>query len=137
MSTGGRPLPDPTPMTRPFWEGLRAHKIRIQYSPSSDQYVFYPRALAPGTLADDLQWRDISGRATLYTFAVTGRPTAPPWAGAEPQILAVLEWAEGPRFTTGLIGCDPVTLRIGQEMEPVFVDLDEDDATLLFYRPKR
>lgn len=123
-------------MTRPFWEGLRAHKICIQYSPSSDQYVFYPRALAPGTLADDLQWREISGRASLYTFAVAGRPTAPPWADEGPQVLAVLRWAEGPRFTTGLVDCDPAALRIGQEMEPVFVDLDEENTTLLFYRPR-
>ena len=131
-----RPLPDPTPLTKPFWDGLRDHRIQIQYSPSSDEYVFYPRAVAPRTLTDDLEWREISGRASLYTFAVTGRPTAPPWSDAVPQVLAVLEWAEGPRFTAGLVECHPMNLTIGQEMEPVFVD-GEDGVTLLFYRPAR
>ena len=135
MTTLRRPLPDPTPLTKPFWDALRSHKIRIQYSPSCDQYVFYPRALAPRTLRDDLEWREISGEATLYSFAVTHRATAPPWADSVPQVLAILEWTEGPRFTTCLVECDPAELRIGQVLEPVFVDVEEEEVTLLFYRP--
>lgn len=135
MSSHLRPLPDPTPLTMPFWEGLREHVIRIQYSPSSRSWVFYPRAVAPGTLRDDLEWREISGKATLYTFAVTHRPTAAPWADGVPQVLAVLEWAEGPRFTAGIVDCDPAGLRLGQAMEPVFIDVDDEETTLLFYRP--
>jgi len=56
-----RPMPEPTPVTEPFWSALREHRIRIQYSPSAGRYVFYPRVRAPGTLADDLEWRNIGG----------------------------------------------------------------------------
>jgi len=55
------PLPEPTPVSQPFWDALREHRILIQYSPSAQRYVFYPRTLAPGTLADDLEWREIDG----------------------------------------------------------------------------
>ena len=44
------PVPQPTATTRPFWAGLREGRIRLQYSPSARQWVFYPRVLAPGTL---------------------------------------------------------------------------------------
>ena len=57
------PVPEPTPVSQPFWDGLGEHRIRIQYSPSTDRYVFYPRVLAPGTLADDLEWREAATTA--------------------------------------------------------------------------
>ncbi|NLT31160.1 MAG: acyl dehydratase [Propionibacterium sp.] len=129
-----KPLPEPTPVSQPYWDALAEHKIRIQYSPSSDQWVFYPRTLAPGTLADDLEWREISGAGTLYTFTVADRPTAPPWTDAVPQLLAVVEWDEGPRVSTELVDADPSQLQVGMRVEPVFCD--EDGITLLRYRPR-
>jgi uncharacterized OB-fold protein len=130
-----KPMPEPTPVTAPFWEGLREHRIRVQYSPSAGRYVFYPRLLAPGTLADDLQWRDISGLGVLYTFTVGDRPTAPPWADALPQLLAVVEWDEGPRISTEMMNVDPADLRVGMRVRPVFCDYPEHGVTLLRYEP--
>lgn len=129
------PVPEPTPVSQPFWDGLREHRIRIQYSPSLAAYVFYPRTLAPGTLADDLEWREISGAGTLYTFTVAERPTGPPWADALPQLLAVVEWDEGPRVSTELVDVEPADIRIGMRVEPVFCDDAESGVTLLRYRP--
>ncbi|HEX5206068.1 Zn-ribbon domain-containing OB-fold protein [Paractinoplanes rhizophilus] len=126
-----KPLPEPTPVTQPYWDGLREHKVRIQYSPSAQQYVFYPRVLAPRTLADDLEWREVSGEATLYTFTVADRPTAPPWQDAVPQLLAVVELAEGPRLTTEMVGVEPAALQVGMRVRPVFED--HPDITLLKY----
>lgn len=130
-----KPMPEPTPVTEPFWNALREHKIRIQYSPSSDRYVFYPRVLAPRTLADDLEWREISGDGTLYTFTVADRPTAPPWADSLPQLLAVVEWDEGPRLSTEMVNVDPSELRVGMRVKPVFCDYPDNDITLLRYEP--
>lgn len=128
-----KPLPTPTPLTQPFWDGLREHKVRIQYSPSNDQWVFYPRILAPRTLANDLEWREISGNGTLYTFTIATRPTAPPWNDSLPQLLAVVEFDEGPRFTTELVNVEPDDIKVGMRVKPVFCD--EGDITLLRYEP--
>lgn len=133
--TFSRPMPIPTPTAQPFWDGLAQHRIRIQYSPSADRYVFYPRVLAPGTLADDLQWRDIPGAGTLYTFTVAYRPVAPHFADDIPQLLAVVQWDEGPRFATEIVNAEPSQLRVGMRVRPVFADYPDDDVTLLFYEP--
>lgn len=135
-----RPVPEPTPVSRPFWDGLAQHRILVQYSPSLQRYVFYPRTLAPGTLADDLEWREIDGAGTLYTFTVARRPTGPPWIDAVPQLLAVVQWDAGPKFSTELVAADgsridPSDIRIGMPVRPVFYDLPEDGITLLKYRP--
>ncbi len=122
-------------MTQPFWDALGRHTVVIQYSPSSDRYVFYPRVLAPGTLADELEWREISGMGTLYTFTISDRPTAPPWAGSLPQLLAVVEWDEGPRLSTEMVNVDPGDLFVGMRVKPVFCDYPDDGITLLRYEP--
>lgn len=130
-----KPMPEPTPVTQPFWDGLREHKVRIQYSPSADRYVFYPRILAPGTLADDLEWREVSGNGTLYAFTVADRPTAPPWADSLPQLLAIVELDEGPRVSTEMVGADPAELRVGMPVRAVFSDYPDKDVTLLRFAP--
>ena len=129
------PVPEPTPVSQPFWDGLAQHRILVQYSPSSQRYVFYPRVLAPGTLADDLEWREIDGAGTLYTFTIARRPTGPPWQDALPQLLAVVQVDAGPKFSTELVDVDPGDIRIGMRVQPVFYDLAEEGITLLKYRP--
>jgi uncharacterized protein len=130
-----KPMPEPTPVTQPFWDGLREHKVKIQYSPSAGRYVFYPRILAPGTLADDLEWREVSGAGTLYAFTVADRPTAPPWADSLPQLLAIVELNEGPRVSTEMVDVDPADLRVGMPVKAVFCDYPDNDVTLLRFAP--
>lgn len=129
------PMPTPIDRTQPFWDGLREGRVRIQYSPSSDQWVFYPRSHAPLTLADDLEWRDISGEGTLYTYTIARRPTAPDFAGQEPQIIAVVELDEGPRLTSTLVNVAEAAITIGMRVRPVFDHISDADTTLLRYAP--
>jgi uncharacterized protein len=134
--TEPRPLPEATPVSQPFWQALAEHRILVQYSPSLGRYVFYPRTLAPGTLADDLEWREIDGAGSVYTFTVAQRPTGPPWADAVPQILAVVQWDAGPRFSTELVDVNPSDVRVGMRVSPVFCDIPDAGVTLLRYRPE-
>ncbi|MUL83100.1 MULTISPECIES: Zn-ribbon domain-containing OB-fold protein [unclassified Mycolicibacterium] len=122
MTGFARPMPVKTPTSTPFWDALAQHRIVIQYSPSTQAYVFYPRVLAPRTLADDLQWREISGMGTLYSFTVARRPVGPHFADAVPQMLAVVEWDEGPRFSTEIVDVAPDELSVGMRVKPVFCD---------------
>jgi uncharacterized OB-fold protein len=139
MVTFERPMPVKTPTTAPFWDALAQHRIAIQYSPSSDAYVFYPRVRAPRTLADDLEWREISGMGTLYSFTVAYRPVSPHFADAVPQLLAIVEWDEGPRFSTEMVlpadRADPAELSVGMRVRPVFFDYPDHDVTMLRYEP--
>ena len=129
------PLPTPIDRTQPFWDALREHKVKIQYSASSDQWVFYPRSHAPLTLATDLEWREISGDGTLYTYTIARRPTALDFAGAEPQIIAVVELDEGPRLTSTLVNVEESAIRVGMRLRPVFEDVPDTETTLLRYEP--
>lgn len=131
-----RPMPVPTPLTKPFWDALAEHKIRIQFSPSLGEYIFYPRPLAPRTLADDLEWREISGAGTLYTYTVATRPPAPHFANEGTLVLAVVQWDEGPKFSTELVNIAPEDVRVGMRVRPVFCDYPDADITMLRYEPE-
>lgn len=135
MTTFERPMPVKTPTTAPFWDALAEHKIRIQYSPSSDEYVFYPRVRAPRTLADDLEWREISGLGTLYSYTVARRPVGPHFTDAVPLLTAIVEWDEGPRFSTELVNVAPEDIHVGMRVRPVFCDYPDHDVTMLRYEP--
>lgn len=129
-----KPIPVPTPTSEPFWTGLRNHKVLLQYSPSTRAWVYYPRVLAPSTLADDLEWREVRGTGSVYTFTVAHRPTSPEWAQDVPQLIAVVELDEGPRCTTELVNVDSDRITVGLRVKPVFVDTG--DMTLLKFEPE-
>ncbi len=130
-----RPLPVPTPTTQPFWDAVQQHRLVLQFSPGTGQWVYYPRSHAPGTLADDLEWREASGMGTVYTFTVARRPTAPAWEGASPQLIAVVELDEGPKVTTELVGIAPDAIRIGLRVRAVCDNSPDSDITLLRFAP--
>jgi uncharacterized OB-fold protein len=135
MTEMQKPLPTPTHVSQPFWDGLRQHKVLLQYSPSTGQWLFYPRSRAPGSLANDLEYREVSGQGHVHTFTIARRPTAPAWEDAVPQLLAVVELDEGPRLTTELVNIAPEDIKVGMRVKPVFEPQGESGITLLKYGP--
>lgn len=135
-----KPLPRPTPETEPFWEGTKQHKLMIQYCNDCQQYYFYPRPYCRHCLSDNVEWRQVSGRATLHTFVVNHRP-APGFDNEAPYVIAIMELAEGPRMMSNLVGVDanePERLlemaRKKQPFEVVFEAANEE-ITLPKFRP--
>ena len=57
-----KPLPEPTDVSRPFWEAARRHQLLIQRSKQTGKYVFYPRAVSPFAPGDVLDHQARSGR---------------------------------------------------------------------------
>lgn len=129
-----KPLPLPTPTSQPYWDGLKAHQVRIQQCEACSHWIFYPRAHCPVCASGKLAWRDISGNGTLYSFTVARVPTLPEFTDEMPQLLAVVQLDEGPHLNTTLVGAEPEAWQIGQRVRPVF-DERPGDTTLLRYAP--
>jgi hypothetical protein len=135
MSEYSGPLPVPTPETRPFWEAARRHELSVQRCRACGRHFFDPRVVCPHCLADDVEWRRVSGRGTVHTFTVVhrGQRNFPLPA---PYVIAIVELDEGPRLMTNLVGIepDPAKIRIGLSVEVVFEDVSPDVA-LPRFRP--
>ncbi len=143
-----KPRPRPTPTSQPFWDALRDERVVLQHCRDCGSWVHYPRSRCVSCLSDALDWVEVSGRGTVYTFAIAWQPTAPPFDDEVPQIIAVVEIgagegpgegstvvsAAGARISTTLVTTELERLRVGMAVEPVF-DHGADGMTLLRFRP--
>ena len=128
-----RPLPTPTPTSQPFWDGLNNHEVRLQHCEACNGWVFYPRSHCPHCLSDELTWQQVSGQGNVYSFTIALRPTAPQFSSEVPQLIAVVELAEGVRMNTLLVNTEEESLKVGMAVKPVFTAFE--DCSLLFFEP--
>lgn len=124
-----KPLPHPTEISAPYWEGLKAHEVRIQQCDRGHS-LFFPRTHCPTCGSRSLKWGKVSGEGTLYSFTVARIPTMPEFTDEMPQALAVVELREGVRINTTMVGVAPEALKVGMEVRPVF-DERPGEVTLL------
>lgn len=137
--TGGKAeaprfLPQPTDLSRPFWEAARRHELLIQRCSGCAHYVFYPRYNCPHCGGRELVWAKVSGRGKVYTYTVARRPTHPAFADRVPYVIAIVELEEGPRMTTNIVDCEPDAVRIDMPVEVTFRDVS-DEVSLVMFRP--
>jgi uncharacterized OB-fold protein len=132
-------------VSQPFWDALRDERVELQRCDDCGRWVYYPRSRCPACLSDRLTWTRVEGDGTVYTFSIAEQPTAPPFADEVPQLLAIVELAEGVRMSTTLVDVAPSAIHIGMPVAPVFDhavdgdgngDGDGDGITLLRFRPR-
>ncbi|MQT42457.1 MULTISPECIES: OB-fold domain-containing protein [unclassified Pseudomonas] len=129
--SNNKPMPVPTQISMPFWEGLKARRLLIQQCNACTHWNFYPRRHCPVCLEHDLTWHEVDGAATLYSYTVTRIATLPDFIDEMPQKLAVVELAQGVRINTNLVGLDENEIKIGMALQPVFAEVDGKGNRLL------
>ena len=117
------PVPVAVPLTVPFWEGTRSGVLRIQRCNDCGRHYFYPRRVCRYCHSSNVEWTDTSGLATLASFIINFRPM-PVFESKEPQIIALVDLAEGPRMATSIIDVapDPQFLVVGMPLEVRFLE---------------
>lgn len=140
MSDEGRaylkPVPEVNAVSAPYWAAAKEHRLVLQRSRKTGQFVFYPRAVSPLGADDELEWVEACGRGTVYSYTVARRATAPQWQGEEPYVIAIVALEEGVHMTANIIDCDPEAVRIGLPVEVTFVDVTPE-VTLVQWRPAK
>jgi uncharacterized OB-fold protein len=86
---------------------------------------WYPRAICPFCASDKVDWREASGKGTIYTFSIMRRVK-------EPYVIAHVTLAEGPTMLTNIVACDVDDVRIGQTVTVVFQDSDDGPPVPMF-----
>ena len=130
MSTN-KPLPTPTEISAPYWNGLKEGRLTLPHCKSCGHWVFFPRRHCDKCWSQDLEWKEVKGTGTLYTYTLTRVPTLPDFADEMPQKMAVVELDEGVRINTTLIGLDEAEIKVGMRVKPVFDTVKSDGTALL------
>ncbi len=126
--------PRPTPTTTPYWDALAAGRLQLQHCTSCERYVHYPRIRCPHCGGGELDWREVEPAGTVHTFTVAPVPTAPPYAGRVPQLIAIVELDCGVHVTSELVDVEPEAIRSGMAVRGVFQP-DPSGVTLLRFAP--
>lgn len=100
---------DRSPLTT-WLDHLERGELAYQFSPSANRAVFYPRVIAPGSGAADLEWRVSAGLGTVHATTVVH-----PQEGA-PYNVALIDMDEGFRLMSRVEEIAPTAVRIGQRV---------------------
>jgi len=121
------PAPTPTPETEPFWQAAREGRFLIRVCRTCERAHWYPRALCPFCFSENTEWREASGRGSIYTFSIMRR-------AKEPYAIAYVKLDEGPTMMTNIVDCDFENIAIDQQVELVFRET-EDGPPVPVFRP--
>lgn len=113
-------VPDPSPSTATFWEAARRHKLVMHYCTTCGTWL-HPQVTVCTCGSQSLEWREVSGRASLVSYTVTRRAVLPGQVDV-PYTLLLVRLLEGPQLVSALPG-DNYELRSGMQLIVQFDDI--------------
>ncbi|MGE2834851.1 Zn-ribbon domain-containing OB-fold protein [Mycobacterium sp. SMC-4] len=124
-----RILPSIDDTTRPYWTGGADGRLRIAHCATCSKFVHPPRSECPDC-GTGLEYRTVSGDATLFTYTVAHQQFHP--AVPTPFVIALVELVEQPglRLVTNIVDCDPDTLVCGMPVRVRFEQQRRGDTAV-------
>ena len=136
MSAYAKPLPQVTPEMKPFWDAARRHELVVQRCTGCGTHRFPARDICSRCLSRDAAWTPVSGRGSVFSWAIMHQVYHPGFAAEVPYAVVVIELDEGARLVSNLVDCAPADIRAGMPVEVVFDDV-ASDVSLPKFRPRR
>ncbi|OJU35944.1 MAG: hypothetical protein BGN99_17855 [Alphaproteobacteria bacterium 65-37] len=118
-------VPEPTPHSAPYWEGLNARKLLLQKCRSCGRIRHYPQPMCPGCHSMEVGWIEASGRGAVHSWTITHHPFHAGFLDDLPYTLATVDLAEGVRMNAQLRLARSEDLRIGLPVRVAFETVKE------------
>jgi uncharacterized OB-fold protein len=124
-----RPHPNRDEISAGYWDGAQQRKLMIQQCGDCQTFIHFPMALCTNCQSENLGYTEVSGRGTLYSFAIVNQNFHP--AFKPPYVIAVtdLDDAPGVRVYSNIVDCEPADVEIGMALQATFEDIG--DGTLI------
>jgi uncharacterized OB-fold protein len=103
----------------PFFEAADRGVLLIRACRSCETSLGPDTRFCSECLAEELDWREASGRGTLFTFGVMHQKM-PGFEDRVPYPIAVVELEEGPRIYSTVVDCDLSDLEVGMPLVVTF-----------------
>lgn len=97
-------LPALTVENTPFWDGLRAGRLVVQACGSCGVSRFPIAPICPNCGSDKVQWRELSGRGTIFSWVRYHRSYLPEFQDLLPYVVVLVQLENGPRMFGRLVG---------------------------------
>ena len=119
-------LPIPSIESKPYWEGLRTHRLLIPRCDDCGHSWFPPSTICPQCNSARVGWHEASGRGKVFSFVVFHRVYHPAFAGDVPYVVALIELEEGPRLVSNIVGTPPDRVVCEMPVRIVYDDIVEN-----------
>jgi uncharacterized protein len=122
--------------TQPFWDAAKQDKLVAPKCTNCGTFRLPPSPFCYVCQTRDLEWTELPGTGTIYTFIIVRHPLHPDMADCCPYVSAAVELdgtqGAGARMLVNIIDCDPEAVRIGDRVEIVFEHVNEHMSTPRF-----
>jgi len=129
-----KPLPQVSPEMAPFFEAAHRHQLVVQRCAGCGALRFPARSICSACLSREATWIGVSGRGTVFSFAIMHQAVHPGFAAETPYAVVVVELDEGPRLLSNLVDCPTADVHIGMPVEVVFDDMTPEVTLPKFRR---
>ncbi|SAL14742.1 hypothetical protein AWB68_00282 [Caballeronia choica] len=120
MTEVQRPLPQPTQLTEPYWNAANEERLVVQCCRACGQRQFFPRPFCLACESDQIDWHEVSGRGTVYTFTINHRAPNAAMKERLPYAVALVDLDEGVRMMANIVNSDFAAIAIGKRVKVVF-----------------
>ncbi|MFP5322539.1 MAG: Zn-ribbon domain-containing OB-fold protein [Acidimicrobiia bacterium] len=141
MSTLPAPEPWVHQEAKPYWDAAAEGRLVLPRCTDCGTVIWYPRGFCPSCASFDVEWVELPGTGSVYSFSIARRGQGA-YAEAAPYVLAYVELdlpegaveQVGPRVITNIVECDPWSVSVGDRVEAVFHPTERGVA-LVRFRP--
>jgi len=110
--------------TQPFWDAARQGRLVAPKCVGCGTFRLPPSPFCFECQQQDVEWVELPGTGTLYTFTVVRHPLHPDLIDACPYASGVVELdgtqGAGARMLVNIVDCDVDALTIGDRVKIVF-----------------
>ena len=100
------PLPEPTPLSQPYWDALKQGRLTFQRCRHCGHAWLPPRAECPQCLEAEWDWTTATGKGRVVSWVVYHHAYHEAFRDRLPYNVALVELDEGPRLITNIVNPD-------------------------------
>lgn len=119
----------------PFWDATRRGELVLPWCRACERAFWYPRAICPHCLGDDIDWRRAGGAGVVYAASVQHLPGPGRSKDDGPYVVVLVDLDEGVRVMANVVACAPDDVHVGMRVRAAWQPLS-DGRQLLQFAPQ-
>jgi uncharacterized OB-fold protein len=127
---------NPDQWTAPFWAAAAEHRLVCAQCRNCGRYRMPPGPFCPRCRSQEVDWPQLSGRGTVYTYTIVTHAVAPALRDHVPYAVAAVSLpdADGVRLLGNVVGVDSDDLAVDLPVQVEWADIRDGVSVPRFTR---
>ena len=126
-------LAEASPETAGYWEGVARNALLLKRCPRCRAFLHPRRMVCSACGTVPLEWRQASGRGTIYTYSAVHRAPRPEFKDSIPYYVGIVALEEEVHLFTRFFAREPGRIRIGAAVSVEFRQLETGEKLPVFF----